>query len=114
MYDYNAVLRRVIDGDTYVLDIDLGFHIWTTQHVRLEGIDCPEKNTPEGVLATNFARVWFSMAGPGITIRTAPGQPTTFERWVAGVFLPAGASALFGCRDLAGALRTAGHVKHVG
>ena len=26
MYDYNAVITNVVDGDTYDVDIDLGFH----------------------------------------------------------------------------------------
>lgn len=43
MYTYNAKIIRVVDGDTVVLDIDLGFHTWKRgEHVRLLGIDTPE------------------------------------------------------------------------
>ena len=43
MYHYRAKLIRVIDGDTVVLEIDVGFHMTTKQHIRLLGIDAPEK-----------------------------------------------------------------------
>tara|TARA_R100001129_G_scaffold114327_1_gene79003 strand:- start:3808 stop:4230 length:423 start_codon:yes stop_codon:yes gene_type:complete len=41
-YYRDAELLRVIDGDTFVLSIDLGFGIWVRQHVRLAGLDTPE------------------------------------------------------------------------
>jgi len=46
MYEYKAKLIRVIDGDTIVCDIDLGFGIWMKdEHVRFARIDCPETRT---------------------------------------------------------------------
>lgn len=42
MYKYNAVLKRVVDGDTYDLIIDLGFSMTTKQRIRLKGVDTPE------------------------------------------------------------------------
>ena len=43
MYEYGCVLRRVIDGDSLELDIDLGFDTWLCkQNVRLVGVDAPE------------------------------------------------------------------------
>lgn len=43
-YQYNAEIIRVIDGDTVVADIDLGFHTWRRdEHLRLYGIDSPER-----------------------------------------------------------------------
>jgi micrococcal nuclease len=36
---------RVIDGDTIVADLDLGWHTWRhSEHVRLVGIDAPERS----------------------------------------------------------------------
>jgi len=35
-------VERVVDGDTLDLLIDLGFHTYTSQRVRLMGIDTPE------------------------------------------------------------------------
>ena len=43
---YNAVLDRVIDGDTIDVTLDLGFDIKLhKQRVRLAGIDTPESRT---------------------------------------------------------------------
>ena len=49
MYQYRAKLIRCVDGDTVILDIDLGFYEWRLgQSYRLLRIDAPEMNTPEG------------------------------------------------------------------
>ena len=49
IYTYRAEIVRVIDGDTVVADIDLGFETWRrNEHLRLFGIDAPERGTPEG------------------------------------------------------------------
>lgn len=44
---------RVIDGDTVVLDIDLGFDTWLrNQTIRLYGLNTPEitgEEKPEGL-----------------------------------------------------------------
>lgn len=45
MYEYNAIIDRVIDGDTIECTIDLGFHTWKKVTTRLEGIDTPETRT---------------------------------------------------------------------
>lgn len=46
MYIYNCIIERVIDGDTVVVDIDLGFDVWLKgESVRLSGIDAPEVRT---------------------------------------------------------------------
>ena len=60
-YEYVTTLRRVVDGDTIDVDIDLGFDIvLSNQRVRLYGIDTPESRTRDleekkfGKLATKF------------------------------------------------------------
>ena len=42
MYEYTATLDRVIDGDTVVLNVDLGFHMKANLTFRLLGINAPE------------------------------------------------------------------------
>lgn len=42
MYEYNAIVTRVIDGDTVEVVVDLGFDISHRMLVRLWGIDTPE------------------------------------------------------------------------
>lgn len=57
IYTYKAVVVRVIDVDTIVADIDLGFEIWIkNEHLRLSGIDGPERNEAEADAATMALR----------------------------------------------------------
>ena len=46
MHEYRCTIKRVVDGDTVDIDIDLGFGIWIhNERVRLYGIDTPESRT---------------------------------------------------------------------
>jgi len=46
VFEYKCTLLRVIDGDTFDCDIDLGFSVWMRkERVRLLGIDTPESRT---------------------------------------------------------------------
>ena len=45
MYEYNAIVDRVVDGDTIDCTIDLGFSVWKKIRVRMEGINAPESRT---------------------------------------------------------------------
>jgi micrococcal nuclease len=42
MYQYKAIVVRVVDGDTVVLNIDLGFNVCMNESCRLAGINTPE------------------------------------------------------------------------
>jgi endonuclease YncB( thermonuclease family) len=53
-YSYRATLVRVIDGDTILVTVDLGFKIFTEKTLRLARINAPEKTTNEGVLAKDW------------------------------------------------------------
>ena len=47
-YTYKAVLKRVVDGDTVVADIDLGFDTWIhDQYIRFFDYDAPETRTKD-------------------------------------------------------------------
>ena len=48
MYEYQAKVTRVVDGDTIEAEVDLGFHIKMNMKIRLAGINAPEMNTVEG------------------------------------------------------------------
>tara|TARA_Y100000385_G_scaffold287076_1_gene350441 strand:+ start:3399 stop:3734 length:336 start_codon:yes stop_codon:yes gene_type:complete len=61
MYEYEATIRRWVDGDTVDVDIDLGFGlVFSNQRIRLYGIDAPEQRTRDlvekekGLAATEF------------------------------------------------------------
>ena len=46
MHEYKVKIRRIVDGDTIDVDIDLGFNmILSKQRIRLYGIDTPESRT---------------------------------------------------------------------
>jgi len=48
MYEYKALINRVVDGDTVDIDIDLGFGIWMKdERVRVMGIETPESRTSD-------------------------------------------------------------------
>ncbi|MBC8292328.1 MAG: thermonuclease family protein [Proteobacteria bacterium] len=70
-------LRRVVDGDTIDVTVDLGFEIVRNIRVRLLGADTPETFCKRGVnpeacgaqkaaadAATEYAKNWLTDAGP--------------------------------------------------
>ena len=76
MYEYKAKIRRIVDGDTVDVDIDLGFDmILSKQRIRLYGIDAPESRTRDkeekfyGKLAGQFLKDQCKK-GSSITLRT--------------------------------------------
>lgn len=42
MYEYKAKVLRVVDGDTMICEVDLGFSIKVKERIRLRGINTPE------------------------------------------------------------------------
>ena len=96
MYEYRIInIAKVVDGDTFDFDLDLGFYAHLRVRVRLHGIDTWEmwgKNAHElGVPARDFAANWFNDA-VDLRVRTAklrPGTPVgdgSFGRWAGEVF----------------------------
>lgn len=69
MYKYNCIVNRIIDGDTIVIDIDLGFNIWIkSEPVRLYGVDAPEirtRNTEEKLFGKYAAEYVENLLKPG-------------------------------------------------
>jgi micrococcal nuclease len=59
MYKYKAKLVRVVDGDTVILDIDLGFHIRCVKRVRFARIDAIERKDDPSRTATLAVISWF-------------------------------------------------------
>ena len=45
MYTYNAIVERVVDGDTVDALVDLEFDTWKKVRIRLHGIDAWESRT---------------------------------------------------------------------
>lgn len=79
-----AKVRRVIDGDTIVLDIDRGQSIWSIGvRVRLVGIDCPEINSDAGLAAMQFVS---AMIPPGSPCYVQTHSFDDFGRWLGTVW----------------------------
>lgn len=99
-YLYAAHLVRVIDGDTVVLDIDLGFRLWATMPIRLLGINTPEMREAAGRVSRQWVIDWFEK-NPQFQVATAK-DPEKYGRWLGVIRPQSGAS-------LNEALVTAGH-----
>lgn len=53
MYQYEAVVLKVIDGDTYILEVDLGFNIKVKEKFRLLDIDVYETSRRKSAFITD-------------------------------------------------------------
>jgi len=47
MYNYKAIVNRVVDGDTFDATVDLGFGIFKKHRFRLKDVDTPETWRPK-------------------------------------------------------------------
>ena len=97
-YRYRATVNRVVDADTLLLDIDLGFRVNVAIPIRVRGVNAPELRTEEGERAREWA-VQFLHLGK-IVVETYRDR-RSFERWVADVYVDG--------EPLADALIEAGH-----
>lgn len=82
MYEYRAEVVRVIDGDTIVMSIDVGFDISIVKKIRLLGVNTPEirgESRTEGLKAKKLVEKW--LEGEELTIRTAKAD--SFGRYLA-------------------------------
>lgn len=98
MYNYQVLgVAKVIDGDTFDLDLDLGFYASLRVRVRLVEVDTYEvygKNAHElGIPARDFAADWLrDRVGTSLWVVTFPLTPETpvgdgsFGRWLGDVY----------------------------
>jgi len=90
VYIYRARCVRVIDGDTYLLLIDLGLRVRAEVEIRLNGWSCPERNTPNGMQAMFAAQEWligqFGMLTEWPLIVQTFKDQRSFARWIADVY----------------------------
>jgi micrococcal nuclease len=85
-YVYNARVLRVVDGDTFDANVDLGFRLRSVVRFRLLGVDCPERKTPTrdaGEMAKSFTRSYID--GADVLIRTEKAD--VFGRYLARVWV---------------------------
>lgn len=88
-YRYRARVIRWVDGDTVVLDIDLGFEHWMHgKHIRIARVDTPEVRGAEKVEGKRVAAAVRERIPEGSTvmIETLKDMQGKFGRFVAEVF----------------------------
>jgi len=109
MYQYKGSVIRVVDGDTYDIEIDLGFHTKRTERFRLMGIDTPETWRPKseaerthGLKANEFVRRLIE--DETVTLSSSKSSAGIYGRYECSIQLKDG-------RDLATLLKTKGFEK---
>ena len=81
MYEYNAEVVRVVDGDTVILDIDLGMNVWMrNERIRLAGINAPELRTPEGIAAQSALQLKLLEGDMAVVLNTFKMARSTDEK----------------------------------
>ena len=80
-------VRRIIDGDTIVCDIDLGFHqIWRERSVRFYGVQAPELHSDVVKAMKAKTRVEeFVVSSSGLLLRSFKNKDDKFGRVLAEV-----------------------------
>ena len=91
MYQYNCKIRRVVDGDTIDVDVDLGFGTWRcSERIRLFGVDTPECRTRDaqekaaGFLAKEFVEDSLHVGG---TYKLETKEKGKFGRFLGIIYL---------------------------
>lgn len=84
LYTYAVSLRRVIDGDTFVVELEVAPLMRLELKLRLRGLDCPEISTPEGRTAKRYVEGLLAAAN-AITLTTT--KPDKYDRYLADIFL---------------------------
>lgn len=47
MYNYKAIILRIVDGDTVDAQVDVGFSIFINHRFRIHNFDAPESYRPK-------------------------------------------------------------------
>ena len=92
MYEYKATIRRVVDGDTVDVTLDLGFNIMYNSRIRLLGIDTPESRTRDleekkrGLAAKDRVKE-LCPVGSSVTLKTTKDGRGKFGRILGEIFV---------------------------
>ncbi len=85
MFEYSVQLVRLIDGDTMILDVDVGFNITLREKFRLSHINAPELMTISGMQAKTFAVLQLSKA-TALKISSEKSRQEKYGRWLADLY----------------------------
>ncbi len=95
-YEYHAKVTQVVDGDTIIVDIDLGFSVvLSNQSVRLLGVDTPESRTSDkvekvfGIASKDYTKSFVENCKKDVIIRTHKSDDSEkFGRLLAEIINP--------------------------
>ena len=87
LFTYPAALRRVVDGDTLEVEVELGLGARIVQRLRLRGIDTAELGTAAGERARAFVE---ERLRGGATLVVKTFRPDKYDRYLTDVFYGAG------------------------
>jgi len=89
MYEYRAFVRKVYDGDTVTVDIDLGFDVvLQKQKIRLLRINAPEvrgEQRPEGLKSRDALRE--RIGNKWVKVKTQQDKKGKYGRWLGEIWL---------------------------
>ena len=95
MYQYNAIIQKVVDGDTIEINIDLGLSAWVhNEKIRLYGVDTPEvygikKGSAEwerGNMASEFVKKYLK-ENDAVIIETIKDKREKYGRYLALIYI---------------------------
>lgn len=89
MYTYKAAVIAVTDGDTIVVDIDLGFGVWLRrQSIRMAKIDAPELKGST-IEAANKSKEFLKslILSKWVTLQTEKDSKEKYGRWLGTVLI---------------------------
>jgi endonuclease YncB( thermonuclease family) len=105
MYEYAAVITRVVDGDTVHVQLDLGCDVRINLTVRLFGINAPELPTDAGKVARDWLVDQLAAVGNRVLLKTVKDRREKYGRYLG--ILQAGPALV----DLNKAMVAAGHAE---
>lgn len=92
VYWYRATVVKIVDGDTLDVDVDLGFSIYHTIRIRLNGLNTAELKSSslaerqEAISAKEYVKKWFDTHGYNILINTKKDKTEKYGRILAEVY----------------------------
>jgi len=100
MYEYNATVSKVYDGDTITVVIQLGFGVFKNERLRLKGIDAPEmrgEERPFGLVSRDKLREL--ILDQKIIVKTFKDKKGKYGRYIADIYIESPEQGIFCVND---------------
>ena len=87
MYVYEATVKKVVDGDTLDLHVDLGLRVFKSVRIRLKGVDAPEMRNEGGPEAKEYLLSILPI-GKRCIVYTYKDSTDKYGRWLGEIKVP--------------------------